>query len=68
MILPRSAQCGAPAARATPIDVPTRTDLWYRVQLAKAVLGHRQLTPATAALLLRVLNGDRIEDLVEGQG
>lgn len=63
MILPRSAQCGTPAARATPIDVPTRTDLWYRVQLAKAVLGHREYTRDTAALVLAILDGARIGEL-----
>jgi len=63
-----SPQCGTSAARVTPISIPTRTDLWYRVQLAKALLGHRPLNPGTAALLLRVLDGERIDDLVEGQG
>lgn len=62
-MLSHSPQCGTSAARVTPIDVPTRTDLWYRVQLAKAVLGHREYTRDTAVLVLAVLDGASIEDL-----
>lgn len=51
--------------RVSPIDMPSRTELWYRLQLAKAVLGHRPLTSDTAAVVLRVLDGARIETLAE---
>lgn len=50
-------------ARVTPISIPTRTDLWYRVQLAKAVLGHREYTRDTAALVLAILDGASIGEL-----
>lgn len=63
MIFSHSPERGISAARVTPITVPTRTDLWYRVQLAKAVLGHREYTKDTASLLLAILDGARIEDL-----
>jgi hypothetical protein len=49
--------------RVTPIDIPQRTDLWYRIALATAVLNHRPLTEDTAAVLLAILDGKRIEDL-----
>lgn len=68
MFVPRHPDAGAPGASVTPIAIPPRHDLWQRIALAKAVLGHRPLTPATAALLLRVLDGERIENLVEGRG
>lgn len=58
-----SPQCGTSAARVTPISIPTRTDLWYRVQLAKAVLAHREYTRDTAVLLLAILDGAEIEAL-----
>lgn len=51
--------------QVTPINIPSRTELWYRVQLAKSLLGHRPLSPDTAALVLRVLDGARIEALAE---
>lgn len=63
MIFPHSPQRGISAARVTPIDVPSRTDLWYRVQLAKAVLGHREYARHTAILLLAILDGASIEEL-----
>lgn len=63
MIVSRSPEDGATAARVTPITVPSRTDLWYRVQLAKAVLSHREYTKDTAALLLAILDGAQIGDL-----
>jgi len=63
VIVSNSPQRGISAARVTPIAIPTRTDLWYRVQLAKAVLGHREYTRDTAVLLLAILDGAEIEDL-----
>jgi hypothetical protein len=51
--------------QVSPIGMPSRTELWHRVQLARSVLEHRALTPDTKAVVLRVLDGDRIEDLVE---
>ena len=62
MILSHSPEDGS-AAQVTPIDIPSRTDLWYRNQLAKAVLGHRELNEDTAALLLAILDGKQIGDL-----
>jgi hypothetical protein len=52
-------------AQVSPIGMPSRTELWYRVQLAKAVLGHRSLTAGTKAIALRVLDGARIDELAE---
>lgn len=53
--------------RVTPIGIPTRTDLWYRLQLAKAVLGHREYTRDTAVLVLAILDGKQIDDLIQPQ-
>jgi hypothetical protein len=63
VIFSHSPQRGIPAARVTPIAIPSRTDLWYRVQLAKSVLGHREYTCDTAVLLLAILDGASIEAL-----
>lgn len=63
MIVPRSPEDGATAGRVTPISVPSRTDLWYRVQLAKAVISHREYTKDTAAVVLAILDGAQIGDL-----
>lgn len=66
MILPRHPDDGTPGASGatvTPIGIPSRHDLWQRLVLARAVLGHRPLTAATAALLLRILDGEQIPDL-----
>jgi hypothetical protein len=52
-------------AQVSPIDMPSRTELWHRVQLAKAVLGHRPLTVGTKAVVLQVLDGVRIDELAE---
>lgn len=68
MILSHSPEDGPVAARVTPISVPSRTELWYRIQLAKAVLGHRDYTKDTAALLLAILDGAQITDLTEDRG
>lgn len=57
----------APQAWVTPVGIPGRTDLWYRVQLAKAVLSHREYTPETAVLLLAILDGAQIHDLIQPQ-
>jgi hypothetical protein len=51
--------------QVSPIGMPSRTELYHRVQLAKAVLDHRPLTAGTKAVVLRVLDGARIEDLAE---
>lgn len=63
MILPRRPGDEATPALVTPIGIPQRTDLWHRIVLAKAVLGHRPLTENTAALLVRILDGEQIDDL-----
>jgi hypothetical protein len=66
VILPRHPDDGATSsagASVTPIGIPQRHDLWQRVVLAKAVLGHRPLDAATAALLLRILDGEQIDDV-----
>jgi len=55
----------APRAWVTPIGIPGRTDLWYRVQLAKAVLAHREYTRETAVLVLAILDGAQIYDLIQ---
>jgi len=66
VILPRHPVDGATHASVTPIGIPQRHDMWQRIVLAKAVLGHRPLTDDTAALLLRILDGDQIDDLIPG--
>lgn len=63
MIVSRHPDDGATPAPVTPIGIPQRTVLWYRIALAKAVLGHRPLTEETCALVLRILDGESIEDL-----
>jgi hypothetical protein len=62
-MLSHPAQGGQPAAGVIPIQAPPRAVLWARIQLAKAVLGHRPLTRETADLLLAILDGASIEDL-----
>jgi hypothetical protein len=66
--LPRHPDDGATPASVTPIGIPPRHDLWQRIVLARAVLGHRPLTEQTAALLLRILDGEQIDDLAGGLG
>lgn len=71
MIVSRPPDAGATStagASVTPIGIPQRHDLWQRVVLAKAVLGHRSLTEETAALLLRILDGEQIPDLSTDAG
>lgn len=66
MILPRHPDDGTPnsaGASVTPIGIPSRHDLWQRLVLARAVLGHRPLDAVTAALLLRILDGEQIDDV-----
>lgn len=52
---------GASAAQVIPIDAPTRTDLFYRVQLALAVLNHGRVDRDE---LLAILSGAQIADLL----
>lgn len=49
-------------ADVLPINVPSRAELWRRLQLARSLLSHRASTAETG-LLLRVLDGESIEDL-----
>lgn len=66
MILPRhpdDGTSGTTGATVTPIGIPSRHDLWQRLVLARAVLGHRPFTAATAALLMRILDGEQIASL-----
>lgn len=44
-----------------PLTVPRRSDLWRRVQLARALLSHRFADSADVELLRRVLDGEPIE-------
>lgn len=70
MILPRHPDDGTPGASGatvTPIGIPSRHDLWHRLVLAKAILGHRVLDATTAALLLRILDGEQIDDVIHPQ-
>lgn len=55
-------------ADVLPFDVPARSDLWYRVQLARSVLTHRPSTPENWALLTAILNGATIDDLMHPTG
>lgn len=44
-----------------PIIAPSRAELWRRIRLAEAILGHRTLAPrSTADLLLAVLRGEHV--------
>lgn len=49
-------------ADVLPITVPSRAELWRRLQLARSVLAHRG--PGQTTLLLRVLDGESIESLI----
>lgn len=51
------------SADVLPINTPSRAELWRRHQLARSLLAHRASTPETR-LLLRVLDGEPIEDLI----
>jgi hypothetical protein len=53
-----------PDIPVTPISVPTRTELWYRVRLAQSLLSHRPPTIETAQVVSRVLDGWRPDDAV----
>ncbi|GGM65045.1 hypothetical protein GCM10012275_39490 [Longimycelium tulufanense] len=56
--------CGRRRDRlAGPITVPSRLELWRRLQLARSVLAHRPYTPETAEVVRRVLDGEPIEAL-----
>ena len=48
-----------------PTDVPTRSELWERVCLARSVLSHRAATPETARIALQALEGASIADLTD---
>jgi hypothetical protein len=52
-------------AEVLPLTVPSRGELWRRLQLARAVLAQRPATADTAAVVLSILNGAPIEDLVQ---
>ncbi|WP_189059800.1 hypothetical protein [Longimycelium tulufanense] len=43
--------------------MPSRLELWRRLQLARSVLAHRPYTPETAEVVRRVLDGEPIEAL-----
>jgi hypothetical protein len=71
VILPRHPDDGATSnagASVTPIGIPSRHDLWQRLVLARAVLGHRPPNAVTAALLLRILDGEQLNSLAAGVG
>lgn len=55
-------------ADVIPIGVPSRAELWRRLQLARAVLNHRPADPASVTLALRVLDGVSIDELVKEAG
>lgn len=44
---------------------PSQAELWRRQQLAVSLLNQRGPTADAAALVLRVLNGELIQDLVK---
>lgn len=46
-----------------PITIPSRSELWSRVCLAKSVLSHRPATSETAAVALRALDGVTLAEL-----
>lgn len=50
------------SADVLPMNVPSRAELWRRLQLARSLLAHRASTPETR-LLQRVLDGEPIETL-----
>lgn len=52
------------SADVLPITVPSRAELWLRLQLARSVLAHRPPGESTVALLRRVLDGEPIESLI----
>lgn len=52
-------------ADVLPIGVPSRSELWRRQQLARSLLGHRDVTPENAALIRRVLDGEQIDELMK---
>jgi hypothetical protein len=52
------------SADVLPLTLPSRAELWLRLQLARSVLGHRPPGQTTVALLLRVLDGESIESLI----
>ncbi|WP_185845865.1 hypothetical protein [Kibdelosporangium aridum] len=51
-------------ADVLPITVPSRAELWRRLQLARSILAQRESTPDTH-VLLRVLDGVPLETLAE---
>lgn len=53
---------GARTHLVVPINVPARSELWHRQQLAKSLLSHRPYSPETAQLVLDILNGDDAAD------
>ena len=50
-----------------PFDLPSRTELWYRVQLALAVLNQRTYDADTADVAARALRGEPISALAAAQ-
>jgi len=50
-------------ADVVPIAVPSRSDLWGRVCLAKSILAHRPASPETARVALHALDGASITEL-----
>lgn len=52
------------SADVLPIGVPSRAELWRRLQLARAVLNHREPSLVTTTLVLCALDGVPLETLV----
>lgn len=52
-------------ADVVPIGIPSRAELWRRLQLARAVLNHRPSNTDTIAVVMDVLNGVTVDRLVE---
>ena len=50
----------ARVAPAVPLNVPPRSELWARVQLAKSLLNHRPAGHDTTLAVLAVLEGKEI--------
>jgi hypothetical protein len=58
-----------PPASVTPINTPSRAELWRRNQVALSILGHRPLLPTSVAdELRRVLRGEDAENIATGVG
>lgn len=48
-----------------PVGAPSPAVLWSRLQLVRAVVAQRKPSMETASLVLRILDGEKIADLVD---